>query len=239
MACPTIKYGVPDTGATELSINSGRELFRCGTACVKMFITNVSLEKNTVFFLCGTVADAGFDDFCLQNFNINWRDRTVVNFIAKENVDSSLENGTVITRVGECQGDDGVVYTHTEGQISFRALANLEDITIQLSDDILQAVIGKYLTVVSPSTYSQVTTDDLEAILSDLSNNVGVTEFQGMSGTYLLFGVRTPEPTEEQSYRFSFNYNNGRGEERQGRIIYDGDNTPQPLATIISTLISQ
>lgn len=104
MACPVINYGIPEEGATEYNVNSGREIFRCGLSCIKLYITNVSVEKSRVKYVCGNVNDADIGNFgCLESFTINYRDRDLANWIAKNNANSGLPNGYVITRIAPCK----------------------------------------------------------------------------------------------------------------------------------------
>ena len=246
MACPVVDFGIPSSGAQEISVNSSREVFRCGTNCVKIFITNVSLEKNCVVSVCGSISDAtetgrGESRYCLQSFDFSWRDNTVANYVAKNNVNSGIANGTVITTVQSCEGDDGIIYTHTEGQITFRALASIENVNESFAETLKDAVINKYPSIATNTSYRTATNQlSANAILQDVSNQVGVTEFQSLSGTYIIFGTRNKNVNDpEQTYRMNFNYDNGRGEERCGLIAYDRETTPRPVASVIQTLLTQ
>jgi len=230
--CPVIKYGIPASGAPEFNVNSGRELFRCGE-CVKLYVTNVSVEKTIIKYDCGSVTDAivASGKACLQSANANLRDRNVINWIAKDNVDSSLPNGTVITRIGECEGSNGIVYTHTEGSISVRAYANIEDIDINTAETILEAAKQKLLKYLEDI-------DKLDYYLSDLNTNVSPTDWQSMSATFSGIGSEKIDDSGTGVARVSFNWNNGRVEVSRGTSVYDSDPQPKPLPEIIQELIN-
>lgn len=244
MACPIINYGIPESGATEYNINTGRELFRCGVpedgqpiedACVKLFITNVMLEASTVKSTCGTIDGAIADQVCMQSANVNWKDQAVINWIAKDGVDTTLPNGTVITRADDCAGSGSVIYTHTEGQISARVLANFTELNASRDAIILQAE-AKLIDVAVDTTGSTVIAD-LEWILSDLGVNVSVTDWQGGTVTYQGFGTRALGTNE--SYRLNFNWQNGRGEESMGTTFYDESVNTALLGDIVDDLIAE
>jgi len=229
--CPTIKYGVPSSGAPEYNVNSGRELFRCGE-CVKLYVTNVSLEKSVVRYSCGSISDAivGNGSACLISANANIRDRNVINWVAKDNVDSSLPNGAVITRIGNCAGGSGIVYTHTEGSINVRAYANIEDINVDSAQVIIDAAkekLVKYLDEINLLDY----------YLSDLNTNASPTDWQSMSATYSGIGSTRIDDSGTGVARVSFNWNNGRVEISKGTSIYDDSPTPKTLPEIIQELL--
>jgi len=240
MACPTIKYGIPTGGATQYNVNSGRELFRCGIGCVKMYITNVSLDKSTVYYVCGDITDANVEangkTACLQSMNITWRERNVVNWIAKDNVDTTLDDGFVITMVGDCNDLQGVIYTHTEGTMNVRAFVNVEDFDTNLANALKNAVLNKVSQIATQTADANIVSQ-LTWILSDLSNDVSPTDWQRGSVSYQGFGV-IPNSDGTRSYRINFNWNNGRGEEASTTTVYDRDPTPQFLENIITNLIA-
>ena len=234
MACPVIKYGIPEEGAYTYATNSGRELFRCGTSCVKMYITNVSVEKSLVKYVCGNVNDADIGTFgCMESFTVNYRDRVLENWIAKDNVDSSLPNGYVITRVGACKDLQGVIYLYTEGRLSARMRINIENLTPDNADAVKEKVLEKLQNISTIQNKSL----ELDWIFNDLNVDVNPTDWQRGSVSYLGFGVK--ESQEATTYRINFNYNNGRGEEAHGVVIYDDTPTPQYLANIIRDLITR
>ena len=248
MSCPTIKYGAPSTGASEYSTNSGRELFRCGTECVKMFITNVTLEKNTVKFVCGDIADAKPSglEACLQTLNGTWRDRTIANWIAKDDATSAVENGYVINRVGKCSAGgygaggtgtnkDGLTYTHTEGQISFRALLNIQDFTPAMADTLKTFTLAKFASIAKFADEDTIL-QNLTWIFSDINNTVSQTDWQSGGGTFQGFGTRTFDG--ERTYSVNFNYNNGQGEEKAGHIWYDDSQNVSHMMTVVQMLLS-
>ena len=227
MACPTINYGVPSDGATEYNLNSGRELFRCGIECIKMFITNVSGERNTVKFGCADISDAQAGDVCMQSANATSRDQGVVNWIAKDGVTSALPNGYVINRADDCIGGQAVIYTHTEGNLSARVLANIESIAPN-KELIKDRALNKLCSVI-PEFCSE-----LEWILSDLGVNVSPTDWQGGTVTYQGFGTSGNGYTTR---RANFNWQNGRMEYATGTLTYDTTATPAPLEDIANTVL--
>jgi len=233
MACPVINYGIPESGAQEFNVNSGREIFRCGIQCIKLFITNVSVEKSTVRFVCGDISDAGGDTFCLENFNISYRDRDLVNWIAKDGANSQLPNGYVINRVGACKDLNGVIYLYTDGRASVRAMMNIENLNPTTAQSMIGIVLRKAQNIGNDQTIST-----LEWILSDINTNVNPTDWQRASASFLGFGFSGKSGTT-RTYRINFNWNNGRGQESSGYVVYDDTPTPQPLASIIQTLISR
>lgn len=229
--CPSINFGIPTGGATEYDLNSGRELFRCGSGCVKMFITNVSLEKRTVTMSCGSIADGAIDgEICLQSAQISARGQGVVNWVAKENVTSGLTVGSVLTKVDSCGDSDdssGSIYTHTEGNLSARVIANIEKIN-EKKDQIRDAVKAKFDPLLPELS-------GLQWILSDLGVSASPTDWQGGSVTYQGFGV--DETHNNKTFRGSFNWQNGRFEIGKGVIHYDtSDDTP--IQTVIEALLN-
>lgn len=237
MACPSISYGIPLDGAKDLSFNSGRELFRCGTDCVTMFITNVSLELSTRFIKCGTITDAhvsaGGGDACMQSAQVNWRDQSVVNWEAKTGVHSGLENGTVITRAADCAGEGYSVYTHSEGQVSGRCNANICDFAENtFTEAVKDAVLNKVNTVDSGNK-----TSELEWIFSDVATQSSATDWQGGTVSYLGFGVMPSGG--DRTYNFSFNWQNGRSEMAEGTMTYDEDPNPELLSNIIGDMLTK
>jgi hypothetical protein len=232
MACPTIAYGIPRTGATDLNFNSGRELFRCGigeTGCITMFITNVTLESSLVKIHCGTIADSRQGDVCLQSGNLNWKDQAVVNWEAKEGVTSDLPAGTVITRATPCGSGDLSIYTHTEGQLSAKVQANVCDITSQRAQ-IMQAVLDKNLDVAGDTV-----SNELDWVLSDISINASATDWQGGNVSYQGFGSRTGG--SNQTYRFNFNWQTGKAESALGSVQYDESATPALMEVIVDQML--
>ena len=229
MACPTVRYGVPSSGATEYNLNTGRELFRCGLDCVKMFLTNVSGEQTLVKYSCADISDALVNDqICMQSANISARDQGVVNWIAKENVDSSLPNGSVINKAENCAGqsETGSIYTHTEGSLNARVVTNIENIAPN-REAIKDRILSKF------SDATEFVQLNMEWILSDLGVNVSPTDWQGGSVTYQGFSTHGPGT---QTIRGNFNWQNGRREYGVGTLTYDmSDETS--IETIVSTVL--
>jgi hypothetical protein len=229
--CPVIKYGIPSEGAPEYNVNSGREIFRCAD-CVRLYITNVSLEKSIVRYSCGDIMDANTGQgACLQSANASARDRNVINWIAKDNVDTSLPNGYVITRVGDCEGNSGIVYTHTEGSISVRAYANIEDIDVSTAEAIVSKAkekLANYLDDVNKLDY----------FLSDLNVNASPTDWQSTSITFQGIGSEKIDDSGTGTFRVNFNWNNGRVQISKGSSTYDTSPEPKLLSEIIASLLA-
>jgi len=231
MACPVIKYGIPSGGAPEYNVNSGRELFRCAD-CVRLYVTNVSIEKSIVRYSCGDILDANTgSNACLISANANIRDRNVINWTAKDNVDSSLPNGYVITRIDSSCAGGGIVYTHTEGNISIRAYANIEDVDPAFAEALLDKAKAKLVQFLEE-------VELLDYYLSDINTNASPTDWQSMSATFSGIGSEKVDESGTGSARVSFNWNNGRAEISKGTAVYDDTAEPQPLPTIIQYLIS-
>lgn len=230
MACPIVSYGIPLDGAKELNFNTGRELFRCGTGCVTMFITNVTIEFGIKFVKCGTITDAliGGNAACMQSAQVSWRDQSVVNWEAKTNVNSGMPSGTVITRAADCAGEGASIYTHTEGQLSGRVQANIASLN-SVQADIKAMVLAKNNTVGGGDASL------LEWIFSDISTQSSATDWQGGSISYLGFGTAGPGDT---SYNFSFNWQNGRGEVTNSTSYYDQNPTPEPLQDVVAAMLA-
>ena len=222
-SCPIVSFGVPKSGAPEYNLNSGRELFRCGTECVKMYITNVSGESSTITYSCASIDDANINgEVCLRSAQVSARDQGIVNWIAKENVDSSLEVGSVITKADTCLGGDASIYTHTEGNLSVRVTATVSYVN-QDKEQIKNTALNKF------DDYFRT---GLQWILSDVGTNVGPTDWQGGTVTYQGFGGEkipsslTGGPAGVGTARESFNWENGRLEKTFGYLTYDDtDNT--------------
>jgi len=247
MACPTIPYGIPADGATEYSLQSGRELFRCGRDCIKMFITNVMIENTSIQFTCDEINDASqVPEVCLQSINGNWKDRMVINWIAKEDADSSMDSGVVINRVSDCSSGSGEgtgkIYTHTEGTVGVKAQFNInmwKSNAQTAADAIIAFAIEKLdnLTVNGAGVGGNFAS--FQRILSDISTNVSQTDWQGGGCNYQLFLTRTLDAQNENGFRANFNFQNGQAEIGKSCTVYDDTSAPLPLATIISTLLGE
>ena len=230
--CPTIDFGIPSEGAKEYNMNSGRELFRCGLQCIKMYITNVSMEVNTVKYGCATIEDAGTEKFCLKSAQISKRDQGVVNWIAKSGANSSWEIGSVLTKADLClasENNDPMIYTHTEGNLSVRVTINIVDVA-DSRDDIKNAALNKFMA--DPEIQNEF--QSMQWILSDVGTNASPTDWQGGSVTYQGFSS-----THEghRTARASFNWDNGRMEKSFGDIRYDTSDDPD-IGNIVNTLIA-
>jgi hypothetical protein len=226
--CPVIPYGIPEGGAPEYNVNSGRELFRCGigqNGCIKLYITNVSVDKSIVNYGCKTSQNANQGKFCLENVTYNERVNKQVQWIAKKGVDSSLPNGTVITRVGECDGGNGVIPLYTEATVRARSMLNINDLDTNMAKQIVQTALenlSKHL--------------DGDWILQDIGTSVSPTSWQTANVTFMLLSNEIPE---YDTYRETINLTNGRVQTSTGHVIYDDTETPQDLATIIETLLKK
>ena len=171
----------------------------------------------------------------MENFNLNWRDRVQVNWYAKDNVDSSLPNGYVITRVNQCNNLNGIIYLYTDGRMSVSTLANIEDVSTQFANEIKDKIVQKL---------QEISTDDqwqsLDMIINDLGTRVNPTDWQGLNLTFELFGRRSDgQDGEDKNYRINFGWRNGRGEERKGYRVYDDTAQPQYLADLIDELLAK
>jgi hypothetical protein len=225
MGCPTVPYGIPKDGAPEYNVNSGRELFRCGmgnNGCIKLYITNVSVENSTVKYGCRTGNSVG-SDYCIENVNYNERVRKQVQWVAKDGVNSSLPNGTVITRVGECDGGEGIIPLYTEATVRVRVLM---DIT-QLTPNSAQSIIDDALNNVSNNISG-------DWVLQDLGTSASPTDWQTANITFMAMSNVIPS---YDSYRESINLTNGRVQYATGHVRYDDTNDPVDLASIVSQLL--
>ena len=233
----TIPYGIPSTGANEYALQSGRELFRCGKECIKMFITNVMVEKTLVSFACGAINDAIVDaKVCLQSINGNWKDKMVITWIGKSNATSQNDNGFVINRVGDC-GEDGKIYTHTEGTIGIKAQFDIDTWTPALAILVGAEAVAKLDLVCTGLGANFDAFED--PILSDISTNVSQTDWQGGGCNFQLFGIRTADATTENGFRANFNYQNGQCEVGRSCTAYDISDTPQLLSSIAIGLMQE
>jgi len=229
MTCPTVNYGIPTGGAKELSFNTGRELFRCGHGCATMFITNVTLDYGIKTIGCGTISDALIgSDVCLQSGQVNWKDQSVVNWVAKTGVNSGMPAGTVITVATDCAGEGASIYTYTEGQASGKCQANIDKLNTNY-----QAVMALLLN--KCQNVGGGLTGNLDWIFSDITSQTSATDWQGGSITFLGFGTAGLGDT---SYNFSFNWQNGRAEMTNGHLYYDMDPTPSLLNNIVQELLT-
>ena len=217
--CPSVPFGIPEGGATEYDINTGRELFRCGDSCVKMYLTNVSGERRIVKIGCGSISDAVVNNgaMCLQSANVNYRGQAIVNWGAKPNVTSSLESGSVITRVMPCGTNEGIIYTHTEGNLSIRVLSPVANLTDKTSSDAAKNT--------ALAKFNDATANAMKWILSDIGVNVSPTDWQGGTVTYMGF----KDGGDNRTFRGTFNWQNGRMETGEGTLTYDNtdDTTPE------------
>jgi len=230
MAGPVVSYGFALDGAKDLNLNSGRELFRCGLGCVNMFITNVTLDYGIKFIKCGTIADAlvGGNAACMQSAQVGWRDQSVVNWEAKEGVNSGMSAGTVITRAADCAGEGASIYTHTEGQLSGRCQANIATLN-SVQAAVMSTVLAKNDLVGGGIS------GDLDWIFSDISTQASATDWQGGSVTYIGFGTAGVGDT---SYNFSFNWQNGKAEVTNGTMYYDESVAPDSLESVVASMLT-
>jgi len=231
-SCPTIDFGVPEEGAKEYNMNSGRELFRCGLQCIKMYITNVTMEVNTVKYSCATIDDAGHEKFCLKSAQISKRDQGIVNWIAKSGASSAWDTGCVLTKADLCLAstdNDPMVYTHTEGNLSVRVTINITDVA-DSRDDIKDAALAKF------NSDSEINAEfqGMEWILSDVGTNASPTDWQGGSVTYQGFAN---QHYGHRTARASFNWDNGRIEKSVGDIRYDITDDCN-IGNVVNSLIS-
>jgi len=227
--CPVVPYGVPTDGAPEYNINSGRELFRCGIgdgSCIKIFITNVSLEKSIVKYTCKIGNNANQGTYCLENITYNERVRKQVVWEAKDNVKSNLPNGTVITKVGHCGDNEGVIPLYTEATIRARSLLDINLLDTNLANSIVNTAlqnISQHL--------------DGDWILQDISTNVSPTDWQSANITFMLLSEQIP--SDYDTYRETINLTNGRVNTSKGKEYYDDTSTPQQLADIVQYLLNK
>jgi len=226
MGCPEVNYGISSGGATEYSTSSGRELFQCGNSCVRLFIVNVSVETVNVKVDCDDISDAGTGTVCLRSGSMSLQSQGVVNWIAKDSVTSSLDNGSVINRAGACSGGDPFTYTHTDGQLSARVTANIKSI-VDSSEEIMGAVESK-------CGCAKNGPGNAEFFMSDASTDVGPSEWQGGSITFQGFG-KSGGGTE--TGRANFNWQNGIRECRNGSVEYDESSAAVRVDALIKGMI--
>ena len=226
MSCPDVHYGIPSGGATEYSTSSGRELFQCGTDCVRLFIVNISVETVNVQITCESIDDAGIGSVCMRSGSMSLQNQGVVNWIAKSGVTSNSPNGSAINMAGSCAGGEAFTYTHTDGQMSGRVTANIENIVTN-AGNIESAIMAH-------CGCAQDTTTSAEFFLSDASTNVGPTEWQGGSVTFQGFGEGG---SGTNTGRCNFNWQNGTKECRAGSVAYDQTSGVAPAASIIRGMI--
>jgi len=233
-ACPVVDYGIPETGATEYSVSSGRELFQCGNSCVKLFIVNLTVETTTVTISCGSIDQAVQGDICLRSANVGLQDQAIVNWVAKDDVDTNTEVGYVINRAKPCGGGESTIYTHTDGQMSIRVTANIDSI-ISERDNLESLASGKLAEVCTGQVATMIGVVDF--IFSDTSTDASPTDWQGGGLTFQAFG------TDEgaggtRTARANFNWQNGQAECRDGSLEYDETATPQDVGALIDAMIA-
>lgn len=125
MSCPVIPYGMENGRGFSYNINSGREVFRCGFSCVKIFITNVSLDKGEITIECFSdlsVVDTLTQQLgaCPDSISANARDRVMANWCGKRGASSGLPSGSVLTTLDCGCGSYSLIITHAEGSASIR-----------------------------------------------------------------------------------------------------------------------
>lgn len=244
--CPVIPYGIPATGAIEYSLQSGRELFRCGRGCIKMFITNVMVENTLIKFTCDEINDASdIDNVCLQSLNGNWKDKMVINWIGKEGATTEQPSGTVINRVSDCTptngiaGSNGKIYTHTEGTVGVKAQFNISlwETGAQANADAIILKAVQKLDNIAEAMGITSRLASFDRILSDISTNVSQTDWQGGGCNYQLFMTRAADASNENGFRISFNYQNGQAEVGRSCTVYDEEPNVAMLTTVIANLL--
>lgn len=126
MSCPSnIPFGMENGRGFNYNFNSGREVFRCGFNCVKIFITNVSVDKGEIIIECFN--DLSVVDNLTQQLNAcpdtisgNARDRAMANWCGKRGANSGLPSGSVLTTLDCGCSSYSLIITHTEGGASVR-----------------------------------------------------------------------------------------------------------------------
>ena len=226
MGCPNVEYGISSGGATEYSASSGRELFQCGTNCVKLYIVNISVETVQVNITCESITDAGAGDVCMRSGSMSLQNQGVVNWIAKNGVTTGVPSGNAINMAGSCAGGDAFTYTHTDGQASGRVTANIGNIVS--NEGTILSRIRDHCGCAEDTTASAL------FFLSDASTDVGPTEWQGGSITFQGFGEGGGGTN---TGRANFNWQNGIKECRQGSVEYDSTGAPAPAGTIIKGMM--
>ena len=213
-SCPKVDYGIGSGGAYEYNINSGRELFRCGSGCVKIFIVNVTCEKTLVKVnACGNLK-AGDQDYCIQNVNGNARKNFVVNWEAKNGANSGWDNGSVLNKVASCNNTPAKIFTHIEANMSARCYINTSKIDSKKDTIVNQAkqMLG------SPfSNYS-------DWIMNDVGITVSPNDWQSATLSFLDFEM-SENKLSSDGYRASFNNMNGMSETGTTTILYDESDT--------------
>jgi hypothetical protein len=224
--CPNINFGIPESGATEFSFQSGREILRCGAGeCVQLYITNVTLECSLVVHSCNAITGAIQGEVCMQSVQGQWRDQNIVNWIAKDGVNSSLADGSVITRAYCAGTGENSIFTHTEGSLSIRVLCN--------SSGLAGSAYSAKSAGLTKLTDTKLT-DDMTWILSDVAVNVSPTTWQ--AGTITFQGF-TKTMSTKKTYRGNFSYENGRIEEAHGELFYDDTSAPALMDSVITSML--
>ncbi|MCX8074348.1 MAG: hypothetical protein N2749_02020, partial [Clostridia bacterium] len=151
MSCPAnIPFGMANGRGFNYNINSNREVFRCGFNCVKIFITNVSLDKGEITVEC--LSDLSIVDTltqqlggCPDTISGNSRDRAMANWCGKNGANSGLPSGSVLTTL-DCQcGSYSLIITHTEGSASVRGRGQANLNTAKTAFPMIKDILGLQL----------------------------------------------------------------------------------------------
>ncbi len=238
MACPKVPYGIPDH-AKEINLNTGREQFRCGD-CLKVFISNVSMDVTCLTPACLAPNDVADDvmcaggNGCVYNVNGRWRDRTNVVWKGKNGVNAStLETGKVLTCVDDSCGS---VYLYTEKTVTVRVYADVND--IMSSPNNLKDCVNAGASVLDRlGTKPHGVNWAGNFAVTDVGVDLNRNDWQSINITGMEIFTRTGvTPGKDLSGQANWNSNNGLAEIRETTTVYDADCDETNLETIFSTL---
>lgn len=236
MACPAVAFGLPES-AREYNLNTGREIFNCGD-CLKVFISNVSLDCTKVDPICkspselATYTNCASGNGCIYSVNGRWRDRTNVQWKGKNNVDSSSPDGSVLT----CLDDCGSIYLYTDMSITVRIYISPDSIT---SADALNSCLENGAQILDElgSNPHGISWNQSGLVVTDMSIDLNRNDWQSATVTgSVIFKDDDGSTDSDRSGNANWNSRNGTGEIRETTTYYDDDCDQSDLGAIFNTL---
>jgi len=237
MACPAVPFGLP-ADAREFNLNTGREMFNCGD-CLKIFISNVSLDCTKVKPICKSPVElssyTNCGDGCIYSVNGRWRDRTNVQWKGKSGVDSSSPDGSVLT----CLDDCGSIYLYTDMSITVRIYISADSVT---SADVLNDCLENGAQILDNLGYipHSINWHRSGLVVTDMTIDLNRNDWQSTTVTgSVIFQDDEGSTTSDRSGSANWNSRNGTGEIRETTTYYDDDCDTSDIGAIFSSLKSK
>lgn len=225
MACPVVPFGMENGRGFSYNINSGREIFRCGTKCIKIYIRDVSLEKSEILIDCidpNLDPTDIFQSACVDTVSGNVRERVITNWCGKPGASTALPNGSVLTTIRCRCLDSSLIKTHAEGSISVRGKGQ-PDVN-EAKNKTLDFISMLGLTLAN------------EGVLTDYSLEPSPADWLSFSVGYSVWKTVASTTGNPLSETVNLNFNNMQKRRTTGITYYD-DTNDTDFANIITYLL--